>query len=347
MAHACPHCGAALPVVSDAFCPECRTELLLMSDIDMSDIDMSDIDMSDIDMSDIDESRVEPPAPPRPGRVGIGLVAVALTLPVLAGVVLLFVTSFGLALAISSATVLMTSLLVAIDAGRLGNVDLMGRQRESAGFLFLGMCLLWIVVYPFAFFRRRHFEGPNLAIPATLVALFFAVGPILRAVLIPPELPSCTSREVVQLLDQVIHGTPVGLKARSIDGHREVSYDREAGRRHGECIVHTDGGDIVVNYFVQWRDRAKGQFEVRIPPPDLPSCTSREVVQLLEQVIRSTPVGAKAKSIDGHREVSYDPAADRRQGQCVVHTVGQDIAVNFLVQWRDRATGQFEVRLTP
>lgn len=120
-------------------------------------------------MSASDENRTESPAPPRSGRLGVGLVAVALILPVLAGVVLLFVASFGLALAISAATVLVSSILVAIDARRLGNVDLMGRQRESAGVLFLGMCLLWIIVYPLAFFRRRHFGGPNLAIPAILL----------------------------------------------------------------------------------------------------------------------------------------------------------------------------------
>ena len=150
----------------------------------------------------------------------------------------------------------------------------------------------------------------------------------------------------MQLLEQVIRGTPVGAKAKSIDGHREVSYDRAANRRQGQCVVHTDGADIVVNYIVQWQDRSKGLFQVRIPPADLPSCTSREVVQLLEQVIRGTPVGAKAKSIDGHREVSYDRAANRRQGQCVVHTDGPDIVVNYIVEWRDRDKGLFGVQIT-
>jgi hypothetical protein len=290
---------------------------------------------------------LESPGPLRPPQIGLALPVAALVLPVVAGSVLLFVTSSGLTLAISAAAVVGSSLLMAIDAGRLGRTDLKGRQRESAGLLFLGMCLLWIVVYPLAFFRRRHFSGPSLAIPALLVALFFVGGPLLRAVLVPPGLPACDSPEVVQLLNQVIRSTPAGARARSIDGHREVSYERVADRRQGQCVVHTDGGDIVVNYLVQWRDRAKGLFEVRIPPPELPSCTSREVVQLLEQVIRGTPIGAKARSIDGHREVSYDQAADRRQGQCVVHSDGADLPVNYVVQWRDREKGQFEVRITP
>jgi hypothetical protein len=246
----------------------------------------------------------------------------------------------------SAVAVVGSSLLMAIDAGRLGQTDLRGRQRESAGLLFLGMCLLWIVFYPLAFSQRRHFGGPALAIPALLVALFFAGSPFLRVLLVPPGLPDCDSREVVQLLDQVIRSTPVGSKAGAIDGHHEVSYEPVADRRQGRCVVHTGGGDIVVNYLVQWRDRDKGLFEVHIPPPEVPSCTSREVVQVLEQVIGGTPVGAKARSIDGHREVSYDLAPDRRQCQCVVHTDSADLAANYLVQWRDREKAQFEVRIT-
>jgi predicted secreted Zn-dependent protease len=165
------------------------------------------------------------------------------------------------------------------------------------------------------------------------------------AVRIPPaDLPSCTSPEVVQLLEQMIRGTPVGASAKSIHGHHELSYDRDADVRHGQCVVRTDAGDIDVKYLVEWLDREKGQFAVRIPPPDLPSCTSPEVVRLLEQVIRGTPVGASAKSIDGHRELSYDRDADVRQGQCVVHTDAGDLDVKYLVEWLDRDKGQFMVR---
>jgi hypothetical protein len=164
-------------------------------------------------------------------------------------------------------------------------------------------------------------------------------------VLIPPGLPSCTSGEVVQLLDQVIHGTPVGPRVKAIDGHREAVFDRQAQRRQGQCVVHTDGGDIVVKFFVQWRDRDKGLYEVRIPPPELPACDSQQVVRLLDQVIRATPLGDGARSIDGHREVSYDQVANRRHGQCTVHTDGADIVVQYLVEWRDREKGFFIVQL--
>ncbi len=298
------------------------------------------------DHSCTDESRTESLAPPT-RHTGVGLVVAALILPVIAGTVLFFVTSFGLALGISAATVIASAALVAIDARRLGNVDLTGRVRESAGLLFVGMILLWIVVYPLAFFRRRHFGGPNLAIPAVIVAVFLGLGPLLYSVLIPPGLPSCTSPEVVQLLDQLIRGRAEVASAKSIDGHHELSYDRDADVRHGQCVVHTDGGDIDVKYLVEWADRDKGQFAVRIFPAVLPSCASPEVVQLLERLIRRASAGASAKSIDGHREVSYDRDADVRHGQCVVHTDAGDIDVKYLVEWLDHDQGQFAVRIPP
>src|SRR3990172_4435660 len=204
------------------------------------------------------KKRSEPAEPRSSSHTGVGLVAAALILPVLAGTALFFVTSFALALGISAATVIASAALVAMDARRLGNVDQTGRVRESAGLLFVGMVLLWIVVYPLAFFRRRHFGGPNLAISAVVVAVFFAVGPVLYSVLVPPGLPSCTSPEVVRLLDQVIRGTPAGASAKTIDGHQELSYDRDADVRHGQCVVHTDTGDINVKYLVEWLDRDNG-----------------------------------------------------------------------------------------
>lgn len=296
-------------------------------------------------MSEDEEHLTELPAPPLSTDVGFGLAAAALILPVLAGIVLLFLRSFGVALAISAATVLVTAILLSIDAYRLDKVEPPKQKRESAGLLFLGMILLWIVFYPYAFFRRKRFGGPNLVIPAVFVALFFFLGPLAQTLLVPPGLPSCTSQEVVQLLDQVIRQTPLGAQARSIDGHREISYDHVTDRRKGQCVVRTDGSDVVVEFVVTWRDRSKRLFEVRTVA-NLPSCTSQEVVRLLEKIIRGAQVGAQAKSIDGHREVSYDPEADRRQGECVLHKDGSDIVLKFVVRWINREKGEFAVEVT-
>jgi len=316
---------------------------------------MCDNDENGIDSVDLSDLRGPP-------RIGLGLPVVALILPVVAGSILLFSTSFVFALAISGATVVVSSLLLAIDAGRLGKIDLKGKRRESAPLLFVAMCALWIVVYPLVFFRRRHFGGPNLGVWAILVAIFFGGGPIARAILIQgglpafdspeaiglvrPTLPACGSPEAVRLFEQALHCTPLGAEARSIDGHRELAYDRRAERRQCQCLVHTDGGEIVVDYVVQWRDRDNSLFEIRIPP-QLPSCTSQEVVQVLDRAIRGTPAGAKAQNIDHHREVSYDPAAQRREGECIMNADGGDTVLKYVVQWRDRDKSQYEVRVGP
>jgi hypothetical protein len=68
---------------------------------------------------------------------------------------------------------------------------------------------------------------------------------------------------VVQLLEQVIRGTPGGASAKSVDGHEELGYDRDADVRRGRCVVHTDAGDLDVKYLVEWLDREKGQIVVR------------------------------------------------------------------------------------
>ena len=148
-------------------------------------------------MSDEQENRTELPEPPDRRHVGMGLAVAALVLPVLSGIVLLLVTSFVAALAIALGTVLVSSLLLAIDARRLGRIDLKGRSQGSEVMLFVGMCLVWIVGYPIAFFRRRLFGGPNLGIPSLLVALFFVGAPLLQMVLVPPALPAFVLHENV------------------------------------------------------------------------------------------------------------------------------------------------------
>ncbi len=161
---------------------------------------------------------------------------------------------------------------------------------------------------------------------------------------VPADLPSCTSPEVVTLLEQAIRDTAIGSRLKSVDGHRELSYDREANVRHGECVAHTETGDQRLKFVVEWENPDRGMFHVRFFPTELPSCTNPEVVRILEQVLRTAPAGDTLKSVDGHRELSYDPDAEVRRGECVAHTDDGEIPVQFIVQWQDREQGLFQVQ---
>jgi hypothetical protein len=299
---------------------------------------------NEIPLNVLEENFEELPETP---RLGVALPVTSLIIPVIAGCAVFFTAAREYELEISIAAVLGSALLMTIDAALLGRIDLKGRERESPVALFFGMCVLWIVVFLLAFFRRASFGKPNLGLPALLVSLFFGGGLLYEWAFGPFTLPACDSRDVTKLIEQIVRGTPLGGQVRSIDGHQEISYDPTAERREGQCVIHSTGGDVVVKYTVRWQDCRKGMFEVLILPPDLPACNSGEVVKLLDQLIRGSPIGGSVRFIDGHREVSYDQAGQTRHGQCVLHTGTKDIIVTYDVQWRDRNNGQYEIRIPP
>lgn len=212
------------------------------------------------------EETLRPPDPPPIHRdPGLVLPIAALIIPVVAGIVELFLDSVPAVLAVSFATVFITAFLMAIDARRLAATDING-QSSSPLMVFLMMIGVWIIGYPAAFFRRRKFGGPNLGIPAILVALFFLGAPILHGMMSTPELPACDSPEVKKLIEQMIRQDPIGPQVRSITGHRETVHDQASPRREGKCVVDLDGEKVVVSFTITWRDREKGLFEVRINP---------------------------------------------------------------------------------
>jgi len=210
---------------------------------------------------------LEPEAPlpvPNVVRNSLALPIISLILPVVGVVVGQFAQSFEASLGISLAVVVGTAILMSVDAGMLGPRDRDAVDRGSPAMLFVGMCLMWIVVYPYVFYRRAYFVGPSLFAPALIVALLFLGGPILVGIVSPPGLPACDSQEVTNILDPLIRENYKGPPILSIGGYREVGNDEVAQRREGRCVVRTAGGEVVVRYIVHWLDRANGMFEVRI-----------------------------------------------------------------------------------
>ncbi len=76
---------------------------------------------------------------------------------------------------------------------------------------------------------------------------------------------------------------------------------------------------------------------------ELPECDSREVVYLVEQGLDKLAISNRIQSIDGHHEVLFEIAPERRTGQCVAHTADGDIPINYYVKWRDPSHATIEI----
>jgi hypothetical protein len=212
----------------------------------------------------------EAEVPERLRTVGLTIPLLALSAPTIGALGCFYVASSELSflgLGIGAAVVVATALLLTIDVARLGTYDRTGAAHSGWDAMLLGMLLLWIVFFPYVFFRRRHYAGPNLGPVATIVVIAFLVAPFVGVIagLLTP--PSCGSPEVVHLIDQVIRESPrfLGVGTMTIKYHRDVRYDGEKKRRLGRCEIETVTGRLIpVTYAVEWLDRDKRLFSVQI-----------------------------------------------------------------------------------
>jgi hypothetical protein len=288
---------------------------------------------------------------------GETLAVLALLVPlVAAGFSLAFrLASPGTELALAYGAVFVTAVLLTIDAALLGSIDMKGTQRASAGALFLGMIFLWVVFYPSVFFRRRLFGRSNFGPLAILVALLFFVAPFaqnlfLFGIVAGGETPTCTSREVIGMVNDIIRQSDVGGSVLSITEHREIRYDESIHTRLGQCLLKTKDETMLVGFKVQLVDPKRGTFQIFVDPiltTAPPSCTNPDVVALVERLVRQGPNGFQVASISDHREKRYDQETKTRHGRCTVVLPGQTIEVAYKVFWIDPKTGQFQVQLEP
>jgi hypothetical protein len=303
---------------------------------------------------------IAPAANIRRSDQGETLAVLALLLPLVAQSLALacHFDSVGIAMALGWGTIVVTALLLAVDAGFLGTVDLQGTQRCSPVALFFGMLLFWIIGYPVAFFRRRHFGRPNLGPLALLVAGFFVAAPFVQQYIafgVVGGAPTCTSREVIAMVDDLIRKSPVGPSVLSISGHREISYDRASQTRKGQCLVQTQAETITAKYSVKMINRANGTFQVEVEPiipADPPACTDPEVIALVKRLIGDEPIGRLLKTVTEHEEIRYDREKKTRHGRCLAVFQGmgggtEKIAYRYKVYWWEHKTGQFQVEIEP
>ena len=292
----------------------------------------------------------------RRGDHGETLAVVALLVPLVVQSLALACQfdSLGISMALSFGTVIVTAILLAVDADYLGTIDLQGTHRCTPVRLFFGILLLWIICYPAAFFRRSHFGRPNLSLFAVLVAGYFVGAPYLhnfaRFGVAGNDVPTCTSREVISMVDDSIRKSPMGPSVQSISGHRELSYDRVRQTRKGQCLLKTPTETITVRYSVKMLNSENGTFEVDIEPiipAEPPSCTDAEVIGMVERIFREGPSGHLLKSVAGHEEIRYDREKKIRHGRCRVTLQDWKGEVRYKIYWVDQKTGQFQVEIEP
>jgi hypothetical protein len=345
----CLSCGATLPFDVGWQVPPVETR--------QRSEDISEFDVS----SKREESALPPDLTLREVKISRGgsgetLVVLALLLPLLAQGLALACRfdSMSVQMALVWGTIAGTALALTVDAAMLGTIDLQGTQRASPGALFLGMLLLWIVFYPVAFFRRRHFGRPNLGPLAILVALFFVAVPFAQEFMrfgsVGGGLPTCTSREVITMVDDLIRKSAIGPAVQSISGHREISFDTVGQIRKGQCLVKTQTETVTVTYSVKFLNRNTGVFQVDVEPilPEHPpACTDPEVIALLERMIRQGPNGHQLKTTAGHEETRYDRENKIRHGRCQATMQGWNTNVAYKVWWLDQKTGQYQVQIEP
>src|SRR5208283_4936372 len=121
--------------------------------------------------------------------------------------------------------------------------------------------------------------------------------------------PTCTSRDVITMVDDIIRKGPNGPSVQSISDYREIRYDPAGEIRTGQCTVKTLTETIPVTFTVKLLNRTTGVFEVNVQPiisEDPPSCTSPDVMDLLEDIFRRGPNGHLLKNLAGPMEIRYD-----------------------------------------
>ena len=266
----CPECGQPIPAgdpgVTPAQCPHCRAAYGRLWGGDLGSPSPPHSDKSEINPYTAPIA-VEPEhalhaAGPPPSNT---LAWLALAVPPPVAIAECFIEETLPAAALSFGAVVFTSILICIDATRLGPRRSGGAASIGPAGLLLGGILLWIVFYPLAFFRRRRYGGPNFGPASVLIALVFLGLPIGFPLLGPQELPACDSSDVKQLLVEIVRDSP-DFKQRPLhlDGHRETRFDQEKQIRYGECMLHVNNETTALTFAVSWEDRSRRTFLVQV-----------------------------------------------------------------------------------
>jgi hypothetical protein len=262
----CPLCGAAIPILDlDRSEPVSQqvTEHIPPHVPEIRDSQLPTYGDFEAGESHWTDANLKP-------KGGETLAVLALLIPLISMVVP--ATTMATSLWLGIGTVMLTTILLSIDAASMGTIDRHGNRQMTVTGLFFGMILLWIVFYPLAYFRRRHFGRPNLGPLALLVAGIFFLVPFFKDRPLDDFLggaghkpPACTHPDVKALVEDLIRKTPIVANVKSVSDHKEIRYDEVRNMRVGKCLVRTFQGErITVYYNVSWIGQERRSFQVQI-----------------------------------------------------------------------------------
>ena len=174
-----------------------------------------------------------------------------------------------------------TAIWVYLDAtkNKVGKVEGAGGMfNMSAGAWSIVTLLLWIIGFPAYLIKRgslieRAKEHPveTIGRGGKTAALGIAGGIwilLSRAACISGDVPACDGREVVALATQSIKDTPLiklsGFEVKGISFPAEVSYNSSTETRVCRAQLAHALGNEMIQYSVQWHDKAKHLIYVQI-----------------------------------------------------------------------------------
>ena len=85
--------------------------------------------------------------------------------------------------------------------------------------------------------------------------------------ILPMELPAADDKQMIKIVEEEFRELPFAADIQKIFGHKEVSYDRERIRRLCRCKVKTSKEEITFEYYIEWANTDRTQFQIQILPP--------------------------------------------------------------------------------
>ena len=101
-----------------------------------------------------------------------------------------------------------------------------------------------------------------------------------------PSIPKCDSKEVKKLISR---GLTIGAKILKEDfifidlkNIKEVGFNPDKGIRSCESLLITTEGNEDLNFFIKWKNKKEGTFEVK---PTLDKESQEELKEIMKDVI--------------------------------------------------------------